>query len=93
MAQSKEQTQELKQAGKASSKVGMQEFIELLNSPGRLAWLNFSTGLVRGIGGVVGAALAIVLIGAAVTYLGALPYIGQFINKIAAAASITTTGQ
>ena len=86
MAQSKARTTELKTAAKAGSKVGMNEFVELLNSPGRLTWLNLHTGFVRGFGGAIGAAVALVALGVAVTYLGGLPFIGKFINNIATAA-------
>ncbi len=85
MASSKQQ-RELDAAVGASSKVSMSDFIELLNSPKRLAWLNFYTGFIRGLASVIGAAIAIVLIGAAVTYLGGIPLIGEFIQKIGQAA-------
>ncbi len=82
------QAKELKAASKAGAKVGMDEFIELLNNPRRLAWLNFYTGFIRGLASVVGAAIAIVLIGAAVAYLGGIPLIGEFIKKIGEAAGM-----
>ncbi len=91
MPQSEAQTKELKEAAKAGSKVGMKEFVDLLNSPGRLAWLNFHTGFVRGFGGAIGAAAALVALGLAVTYLGGLPVIGRFINDIGAAAGQVPT--
>ncbi len=86
MAQSKQETAELKAAGKSADKVSMKEFIELLNSPGRLTWLNFSTGFIRGFAGAIGAAVAMVALGLAVTYLGGVPLLGKFISNVAAAA-------
>jgi hypothetical protein len=85
-----EQKQELDAAVMASSKVSMRDFVEMLNSPKRLAWLNFYTGFIRGLAGVVGAAIAVVLIGAAVVYLGGIPVIGEFIQKVGEAAGMTT---
>lgn len=84
-----EQSRELEAAALASSKVSMRDFVEMLNSPKRLAWLNFYTGFIRGLASVVGAAIAIVLIGAAVAYLGGIPLIGEFIQKIGEAAGMT----
>lgn len=86
MAQSKEETTELNVASKAAGRVGMKEFVELLNSPGRLTWLNFSTGFIRGFAGAIGAAVALVALGVAVTYLGGVPLLGKFISNVAAAA-------
>ncbi len=77
---------QIDQATEASSKVNMDDFIRLLNSPKRLAWLNFSTGFIRGLASVIGAAIAIVLIGLAVTYLGGIPLIGEFIKQVGQAA-------
>ncbi len=91
MLQSKAQTKELKTAAKAGSKVGMNEFVELLNSPGRLTWLNLHTGFVRGFGAAIGAAAALVALGLAVTYLGGVPILGKFISNIAAAAGQVPT--
>ena len=73
------------EAAIAGSKVGMRDFIQLMNSPGRLAWLNIYAGFMRGIGGVIGAAVAILAIGLAVNYLGGIPVIGKFISNLAAA--------
>lgn len=77
---------QLDHAQGAASKVSFDDFIEMLNSPKRLAWLNFYTGFVRGLASVIGAAIAIVLIGLAVTYLGGIPLIGEFIKQVGQAA-------
>lgn len=91
MAQSKEQAEELKAASKTASKATMEDFIDLLNSPSRLAWLNFYAGMFRGAGVVIGGAVALVALGLAVTYLGGVPILGKFISNIAAAAGQVPT--
>jgi hypothetical protein len=45
-------------------------------------WLNFKSGFVRGFAGVFGAAVAILIIGLMVTYLGGIPFVGGFIKQI-----------
>ena len=58
------------------------EFVELLENKRKFAWLNFKAGVYRGIGGVVGVALTIVVIGYLVYLLGGIPIIGNFIRDI-----------
>ncbi|MCC7289265.1 hypothetical protein IT414_02665 [bacterium] len=72
----------------SSAKLGVDELIEVLNSPKRLAWLNFYTGFLKGAGGVLGAAVVLVLLGLAVRYLGGVPWIGELIRQIGQAAKI-----
>lgn len=65
-------------------KIKLAEYVELLNKPGRLLWLNFLAGVARGLGMAVG-----------FTFLGAilifslrrmvalnLPVIGRFIAEV-----------
>lgn len=85
------QAKDLKAASKAGAKVGMDEFIVLLNSPKHLAWLNFQTGFMRGVGAAIGAAVALVLLGLVVTYFGGLPFIGEFIRSVGSAAGKVPT--
>ena len=61
---------------------------ELLHSPKKLFWLNFNTGFIRGLASVLGAAVAILIIGLLVTYFGGLPYVGDFFQKIGEAAQV-----
>ncbi len=68
--------------------VGLDAINELLHKPKKLFWLNFQTGFVRGLAGVIGAAVAIIIIGLLVTYLGGLPYIGTLLQKIGEAAQV-----
>jgi len=67
---------------------GLDAISELINSPIRLFWLNFKTGFTRGMAGIFGAAVAILLIGFLVSQFGGAPLIGDFIQKIGAAAQI-----
>lgn len=60
----------------------LDEVISLVGNKPRFIWLNLVAGFLRGIGGVIGAALAIVLIGYIVSLLGGLPLIGNFIREI-----------
>lgn len=65
-----------------SNTLGLDEINEFLKNKKKLWWLNFQTGFVRGFSSVLGAAIAIVLIGFVVSLFGGLPYIGNFIQKI-----------
>ena len=67
---------------------GLDAINELLQKPGKLFWLNFRTGFTRGFAGILGAALAIVIIGVAVTYFGGLPIVGNFLQKVGDAAQV-----
>ncbi|MGI6542240.1 MAG: DUF5665 domain-containing protein [Limnochordia bacterium] len=66
-------------------KGGIAEYVALFDKPGRLLWLNFLAGLVRGFGMAVG----FTLIGAAfLIFLGRLaalnlPVIGEFVADVA----------
>lgn len=62
--------------------VSLDGILEILKNKRKLLWLNFKAGFVRGFAGVIGAALAIVLIGFVVAKLGGLPVIGEFIKQI-----------
>ncbi len=67
---------------------GFDAINELLHKPAKLFWLNFRTGFTRGFAGVLGAAVAIVIIGFLVTQFGGLPYIGDLFQKIGEAAQV-----
>ena len=43
--------------------MGLDEFLELIQSPWRIFWMNFVAGMIRGIGALIGAAVVIALIG------------------------------
>ena len=73
---------------KAKTKVDPQSIIsldgvmELIQNPRKLLWVNFKAGFVRGFAGVIGAALAIVVVSFMVAKLGGIPLIGDFLNHI-----------
>lgn len=70
---------------KAEKILSLDGIMEILASPRKLFWLNFKAGFVRGFAGILGAALAIILVGLMVTNLGGLPIIGEFIKQIGSA--------
>ena len=70
-----------------AASVGFDAINDVLHNRKKLFWLNFQTGFVRGLAGVFGAAIAVVLIGFLVAQLGWLPYIGDFLQKLGAAVS------
>lgn len=69
-------------AAKVAGLFSSTEFVELLHNRRKFAFLNFRAGLYRGIGGIVGAALAIVLLGYLVYLIGGVPLIGTFFRDI-----------
>ena len=73
---------------KIADTIGLDQINELLANQRKLTWMNIKVGMLRGFGGVIGAALAILLIGFLVTQLGGLPVIGEFLQKIGSAANI-----
>jgi len=73
------------QSIKAEKIVSLDGIMEILANPKKLFWLNFKAGFVRGFAGILGAALAIILIGFLVSKLGGVPVIGEFIKQIGSA--------
>jgi hypothetical protein len=59
--------------------------LELIHKPGRIFWINFKTGFIRGFAGILGAGAAIILIGFLVAWLGGIPLIGDFLKQISEA--------
>lgn len=66
--------------------IGLNDLIEILNSPKRLGWLKFYSGLMTGVGATLGAAIIVVLLAVAVKYLGGVPWIGNLLHEISNAA-------
>ena len=62
--------------------VSLDGILEVLKNKKKLFWLNFKAGFVRGFAGILGAALAILLVGFMATYLGGIPMIGDFIKQV-----------
>ena len=84
------QVTDLDELKKVAGLFSATEFVELLENRRKFAWLNFRAGIYRGVGGVVGAALAIVLISYLVVLFGGLPYIGNFFHDISNSVSTTS---
>lgn len=59
--------------------------LELIHKPGRIFWINFKAGFIRGFAGILGAAVAILLFGFLVAKLGGIPLIGDFLKQISEA--------
>ncbi len=74
----------------ASKVVALEAAFEILKDKRKLFWLNFSGGFIRGFSGVLGAAIAVVIIGYAVASLGGLPIIGDFMNQLGQGVPTTT---
>ncbi len=69
-------------ADKIAGLLAFDSMIELVQTKRKFFWLNFSAGLWRGVGAVLGAALAIVLLGYIVSIFGGLPLLGNFLRDI-----------
>jgi hypothetical protein len=69
-------------ADKIAGLLAFDAMIELVQTKRKFFWLNLSAGLLRGVGAVLGAALAIVLLGYIVSLLGGLPLLGSFLRDI-----------
>ncbi len=67
---------------RASSKLALDDFMQLLNSPTRIMYLNFRAGFWHGVGFTIGAAFVVVVVGFLVVKLGGLPYIGDLLNQL-----------
>lgn len=78
----RQQPNMVNKTAKAAAKVSFEDFINLLNSPQRLAMLNLRAGFWRGIGLTIGAAVVVVMVGFLVYFMGGLPYIGDFLRQI-----------
>lgn len=74
---------------RATDLLSLDAALELLQDRKKLFWLNFKAGFVRGFAGVLGAVLAILVIGYLVASLGGAPIIGDFIKDIGQAAQTT----
>ena len=70
---------------KAEMDISFDAVMELIHKPGRIFWINFKSGFIRGFAGIIGAGTAILLIGFLVTQLGGIPLIGDFLKHISEA--------
>ncbi len=79
---SKKSSQDINQA---LNTTGLDSITELINNKRKLFWLNVTAGFTRGFFGVLGAAVAVVVIGFLVSKLGWVPYIGEFFQSLGSA--------
>lgn len=73
----------------ATEVLSLDGILELLQDSKKLFWLNFKAGFVRGFAGVIGAIVALLLVGYIVANFGGLPVIGDVIKDIGEAAQTT----
>jgi hypothetical protein len=67
------------------TKARLDEYIDLMNKPWRLVWLNFLSGVARGVGMVVGGGIiatililvAVKVLSAMLHHVGGLPWVGD----------------
>lgn len=62
--------------------ISLDSLMELVENPSKMLWINFKAGFVRGFAGIIGAAVAFIVIGFLVAKLGGLPIIGDFLKQI-----------
>lgn len=70
-------------------KARLAEYVELLNSPWRMAWLSFTQGIARGVGMAIGGlvvsalllAIAITVLKTAFASVGGLPWVGEHLEQ------------
>ena len=70
------------QADKMAGLLAFDSMIELVQTKRKFFFLNFMAGFWRGVGGVVGAAIIIVLLGYVVSIAGGLPLFGNFLRDV-----------
>jgi hypothetical protein len=71
---------------KVNEAVALQHLVELTHNKKQLMKLNLWTGFWRGVGGVIGVAVVLIILSVALRYLGGVPWIGDFVEQINHAA-------
>jgi len=54
----------------------------VFQKPGRLIWRGLLIGFASGVGGILGAAFIILVLGYLVSHFGGIPLIGDFLQRI-----------
>ena len=76
-------TREVDRIAKIVERMNLGDYVGLLQRPGRLLWLNFLSGLARGLGTILGATVLVSLIVAVAQRIIAahLPGVGNFFSE------------
>lgn len=60
----------------------LQQYVQALLNRRRIAWVSFSSGVLNGLGAVIGATLVLALLLYILSRLEVVPYIGRFVSEI-----------
>ncbi len=93
---SKESFETVKRLYDEFSRARLLEYIELVNSPKKLFWLNFLSGLAKGLGLTIGTAIVLTLLFKLTQHIIALniPYITVWVSEwIAQVSNLLHTGR
>jgi hypothetical protein len=75
-------TNEVRKLREHLEKLRLQQYIRILLSTRRLAWMGLMYGVLGGLGAVLGATLGLALLIWILSRLEVLPYIGKFVAEI-----------
>ena len=75
-------THEVRKLREHLEKLRLQQYIRILLSTRRLAWMGLMYGVLGGLGAVLGATLGLALLIWILSRLEILPYIGKFVAEI-----------
>ncbi len=93
---SKESFETVKRLYDEFSRARLLEYIELVNNPKKLFWLNFLSGLAKGLGLTIGTAIVLTLLFKLTQHIIALniPYITVWVSEwIAQVSNLLHTGR
>ena len=65
-----------------AERLRINDYLELLQRPGRLVWVGFLSGLGRGAGAAVGGLIVIVLLGVLLSHVVNLPMVGKYLARL-----------
>ena len=70
--------EELKKVEEVMDGLGLAEYMDYMSSPKRVIWTNLLAGIMRGLGFVLGMTVVVALITFIVSYMVAIPVIGEW---------------
>lgn len=74
-----------------SEAVALQRLVELTHNKKKLMKINLWIGFWRGIGGVIGVTVFVIILSVALRYLGGVPWLGDFVEQVNQAAQTQPT--